>query len=166
MPGQRVSLQVVDKPAHGGMTIHPLKLGNQFFIGEVMTEQRRKKDIRFPFFEGYLAVIGVDPCRIIIRPSPAGDFQAVCIAVDAGYAHFDVPSPAPPAQDPQVIPAPASDLAKVDPLPATGKGGQASYTDGMSPQPGIDKIQLQHIPFDIGKGQPLPVQQFLFIAAL
>ena len=166
MPGQRVSLQVVDKPADGGVFVHPLQLGNQLFIGEVMTEQRRKKDIRFPFFEGYLAVIGVDPCCIVLRPPTAGHFQAVRIAVDAGYAHFDAPSPAPTAQYPQVIPAPTSDLTKVDTLAATGKGGKASYADGMSTQPGIDKIQLQHIPFDIGKGQPLSVQQFLFIAAL
>src|SRR5579859_2281257 len=104
----------------------------------------------------------MDPAGIVARPSLPRHFQAMGVVVDARDLYVDTALPAPPAQHPEIIPAAATDLADMYPLPVVDKRGQAADADRMPAQPGIDDIQFQHISFNIRKRKSFPIQQLLF----
>jgi hypothetical protein len=79
------------------------------------------------------------------------------VIIDTSHGYFDTALPAPPAQYPQIVASATTDLTNAYPLPATYQTPQSLYTDRMPAQPGIDDIQFTHIPFDIHKGNIIPV---------
>src|SRR5580692_11926467 len=106
------------------------------------------------------------PFGIPFGPSPTGHGEAVGIDVDAGHTYPDPPSIAPPGQNPQVVSTTTADLANVYPKPVPGQPSKTGDADRMTAQPGIDHIQLPHIPLDIAKGNTAAVEQFFFMAAM
>ena len=111
MVGQRVTLQIIDIPSGGGILIHPADHRHQFLIRKMVTEQRRKNDIRPPFVKNDLTIIRMYPFRISFTPFGPGHRNTMRIAVYADHFQFNTPPAAVSVQHPQVIPAAATDLA-------------------------------------------------------
>ena len=166
MISHRMAVQVIDEPAHNGMILHPSQLKDKLFIVKMVTKKRGENDIRGVSVKAHIPVVRMHPLRITFRPSLPGDLQAMRILIDPGHLDFDSLSAAPAAQDTQVVAASATDLADPHPAPPPGQAPEPLDTDGMSAKPGIDEIQFAHIPFDIPEGNIVPIEQFLFMAAL
>ena len=119
MVGQWVTLQIIDIPSGSGILIHPEDHRHQFLIRKMMTEQRRKYDIRPPFVKNDLTIIRMYPIRISITPSGPGYRNAMRITVYADHFQFNTPPATESAQHPQVIPAAAANLTDPYSLTAT-----------------------------------------------
>jgi hypothetical protein len=164
-----MTMQVIDKPSYPGMILHPAQHKDQFVIGEMMAEQGWEKDIGLSVVKLYVPVIWMDPMSISFFPSFFCHPDTKRIIIDTRYFQVNTPLPAPPAQYPQVISATAANLTNGYAPPVTYRAYevfQTLYTYGMTTEPGIDKIQLLHIPLNIRKRDIIPVQQLFFKTSL
>jgi hypothetical protein len=130
----------------------------------MMTEQRRKNDIGPLLPKMDVAIIRMHPFRHSVLPFFPGYSYAMRIIIDTHYPQPDVPAPAIPAQHPEIISSSAADLTYRHLLPVPYQLLQPAQADGMTPEPGIDKIQFPHISFDIFKRNIGTVEQFFLIA--
>jgi hypothetical protein len=90
----------------------------------------------------------------------------VFVNVHADHFCYDPVPVTIPGQYPKVITPPAAYLTDPYPSPASKKLLQPKDADPVTAQPGIDQIQLQHIPFDVGKWNAVLIEYFLLEASL
>src|ERR1700754_2214766 len=155
-----MTMKVIDEPSGTGMLLHPPQHKDQLLIGEMMTEQGGEKDIRLSLVKLHVPVIRMDPVSISFFPSLLCHSYTKRIAIDARYCQVNTLLFAPPAQPPQVVPATTANLTNGDAPALTHYAYevfQSLYVNGMTTQPGIDKIQLLHIPLNIRKRDIIPV---------
>src|ERR1700722_7023590 len=114
MVRHRMAVQIVDIPAGRAIVFHPADHRYQFCIREMVTEQRRKDDVRLPALEQHLPVVGGYPLCLSVLPFFAGFLDAWRVYIPSYDFCVDPMAPAIAAQYPEVVSASAADLAYPD----------------------------------------------------